>query len=454
MIIPELLKLYEDNVDDIFGLPIFDKFHWKNLCDKYLTDEGVMSKKSENMRDTLIEFFKIHKPKFPYRQFDLHESRKLFYDLRNNSGLDNIFPHEKCEPVHEKYDDYVGNWNDHGLGVINYSANYNEISDIFMNKERLKCSYFKTAAPSIVWESQENLKLILSPIWRLHPHSDDGLQTLHYMEGIRVGAYIATQFKPPVARAFYNITYSKKVLDTSCGWGDRLAGFFCSNAEEYYGMDPNGDIHKQYHDMSVQYNQWLGCDKPISEFGDNWFSVEGNKKVKIYRSPAEDLPWDEIPNDIDVMFSSPPYFATERYAEGSRFENDQSWSRYDSYEKWRDGFYLPVMEKSFEHLSPGGYLCVNIMDPKVKGNRYKACDDLINHFKEHFIGQIGMRIHSRPKGLKSFDGDTAEEKKRAYDEWMSKWFIESVWCFRKPGGREHDLFAPYHDTTLESFFAV
>ena len=60
MIIPELLKIYEDNVDDIFGLPIFDKFHWKNLCDKYLTNEGVMSKKSENMRDTLIEFFKIH----------------------------------------------------------------------------------------------------------------------------------------------------------------------------------------------------------------------------------------------------------------------------------------------------------------------------------------------------------------------------------------------------------
>ena len=71
MIIPELLKIYEDNVDDIYGLPIFDKFHWKNLCDKYLTDTGVMSKKSEDMRDTLIDFFKTHKPKFPYRQFDL-----------------------------------------------------------------------------------------------------------------------------------------------------------------------------------------------------------------------------------------------------------------------------------------------------------------------------------------------------------------------------------------------
>ena len=33
------------------------------------------------------------------------------------------------------------------------------------------------------------------------------------------------------------MTNAKKVLDTSCGWGDRLAGFFTSDAEEYIGCD-------------------------------------------------------------------------------------------------------------------------------------------------------------------------------------------------------------------------
>ena len=33
------------------------------------------------------------------------------------------------------------------------------------------------------------------------------------------------------------MTKAKRVLDTSCGWGDRLAGFFSSSAEEYYGCD-------------------------------------------------------------------------------------------------------------------------------------------------------------------------------------------------------------------------
>ena len=44
----------------------------------------------------------------------------------------------------------------------------------------------------------------------------------------RLGAYIATQFKPVVAKCFYEMTNAKTVLDTSCGWGDRLCGFYAT----------------------------------------------------------------------------------------------------------------------------------------------------------------------------------------------------------------------------------
>ena len=453
----ELLKIYEDNTNE-YGLPVFDLFTWQNLNTKYLDPDTslVMSKRAKVMIDTMIHFFEKHHPKFPFREFDMHDVRKNFYDLCDLNLKDNIFPKEKCKTVHEKYDDYVGNFPEWGMGIVNFSANYNIIADAFMNRERMKCSYDRSPSPITMWEDQTDLKQILSPIWRLHPKCEMPLKNNLYIEGVRVGAYFATQFKPSVAKAFYDFTKSKKVLDTSSGWGDRMAGFFASKAEEYYGMDPNGDLHQTYHSMAMQYNQWLGAEDPKSEFGDNWFQVEGKKKVKIYRSPAEDLPWDEIPDDIDIMFSSPPYFATERYAEGSKFENDQSWSRYNSYEAWRDGFYLPVMNKVFEKLAPGGWLMVNIMDPKVKGKRHKSCDDLVNDLKEHFKGQIGMRIMSRPKSIKSFEGDTHEERKAKYDEWQAKWFIESVWCFRKPddNGGNDDLFAPYTDSTLDGMGPV
>ena len=446
----ELLKIYEDNTNE-FGLPVFDLFTWQNLNTKYVdTDISLpMSKRAKVMIDTMIHFFEKHHPKFPFREFDMHEVRQDFYKLCNLNLKDNIFPKEKCKTVHEKYEDYVGNFPEWGIGILNFSATYNTISDAFMNRERMKCSYDRSPSPITMWNDQTDLKQILSPMWRLHPDCGMPLKNNMYIEGIRVGAYFATQFKPSVAKAFYDFTKSKKVLDTSSGWGDRMTGFFASNADEYYGMDPNGDLHETYHKMAVQYENWLGEESPESKFGDKWFSVEGKKKVKIYRSPAEDLPWDEIPNDIDIMFSSPPYFATERYAEGSKFEEDQSWSRYNSYEEWRDGFYLPVMKKAFDKLAPGGWLMVNIMDPKVKGNRYKACDNLVNDLKEFFKGQIGMRIMSRPKSIKSFEGDTHEERKAKYDEWQAKWFVESVWCFQKPGGEDVDLFAPFKDSTLD-----
>jgi len=457
----ELLKIYEDNTNE-YGLPVFDLFTWQNLNSQYLDPDTSlpMSKRAKVMIDTMIHFFKKHKPKFPFRDFDDHEVRQNFYALKDLNLKDNIFPKEKCKTVHEKYDDYVGNFPEWGMGILNFSSNYNNISDMFMNRERMKCSYDRSPSPITMWNDQTDLKQILSPIWRLHPDCGMPLKNNLYIEGVRVGAYFATQFKPSVAKAFYDFTKSKKVLDTSSGWGDRMAGFFASNAEEYYGMDPNGDLHKNYHSMAIKYSEWLGAENPQTETGDNWFQVEGKwktlgvdyrKKVKIYRSPAEDLPWDEIPDDIDIMFSSPPYFATEKYAEGSKFENDQSWSRYNSYEAWRDGFYLPVMKKAFEKLSPGGWLMVNIMDPKVKGKRHKSCDDLVNDLKEYFVGQIGMRIMARPKSIKSFEGDTHEERKAKYDEWQAKWFIESVWCFRKPdpSNNNDDIFAPYKDSTLD-----
>ena len=55
---------------------------------------------------------------------------------------------------------------------------------------------------------------------------------------------------------------------------------------------------------------------------------------------------------------------------------------------------------------------------------------------------------SRPKSIESFEGDTYEEKKAKYDEWQAKWFLESVWIFRKPGGSDFDMFAPYTDSAL------
>ena len=85
-----------------------------------------------------------------------------------------------------------------------------------------------------------------------------------YVSAFRLQTYIATQFKPNVAKAIYQMTDAKRVLDTSCGWGDRLAGFFASDAEEYIGCDPNPNTFKQYLKQVEVYNSFLSKPKKVT----------------------------------------------------------------------------------------------------------------------------------------------------------------------------------------------
>jgi hypothetical protein len=225
------------------------------------------------------------------------------------------------------------------------------------------------------------------------------------------------------------MTNAKTVLDTSCGWGDRLAGFFASDAEEYYGCDPNPNTYARYQEQISKYNKLL--DKP--------------KKVTIWNKGAEDLPYDKLP-PIDVAFTSPPYFSTEEYNKGGELEENQSWFKFNEYDKWRDDFYLPVAEKT---MSVSKYMFVNIMDPKVHGVRYYSGDELVDKFQDKFLGQIGMRIMQRPQGKAVFNDEHGNFSKEKLDEHMNKMFIENVWCF----GPDTDLFKNSRKATLDEFFA-
>ena len=89
------------------------------------------------------------------------------------------------------------------------------------------------------------------------------------------------------------------------------------------------------------------------------------------------------------------------------------------------------------------YFC-NIMDPKIKGTRYRSSDELVNSLKINFLGQIGMRIMQRPKSDKLF----ADDKEKA--DFMNKIFIENVWCF---GDKDFDLFQNSRKANLDGFFA-
>ena len=402
---------YLNEYADENKLPIMDQQQFETVTN----DIG-----KEQFRIDLADYIEEHRPKFPLKEISYEVMRQCFKSLQKQDVWEYVKPVEQLEKnVKEKYDDYKYNFKDHGLGIIDAPSIFNDVSNYFHQHLRLNCGSFGFKAPIEVWEKGSAIDIwrCLGPIWRgingMKPVMVDGREELRggklddksYMSAFRLGTYIATQFKPNVAKTIYQMTNAKRVLDTSCGWGDRLAGFFTSDAEEYIGCDPNPNTYKQYLKQVETYNSFL--PKP--------------KKVTIYNCGAEDLPWDKIDN-IDCAFTSPPYFSTERYNEGGQKEENQSWFKFDEYSKWRDDFYLPVAQKSFERSK---HMFVNIMDPNIKNKRYYSSDELVDSLKDNFVGQIGMRIMQRPKSDKLFK---SEEEKA---EFMNRIYIENVWCFSK-----------------------
>ena len=392
----------------------------------------------EKVRTHLADYIASERPIFPLKEITKDDMKQNFYKLQKFDTSTICIPKEEVEKeVFEKYDDYKYSYDKYGLGLINGASTYNDVSNYFHQDLRLACGSYGFEAPKKRWEENDAYDIwkCLGPIWRgingVQKVMINGKEELiggelnakSYISAFRLGTYIATQFKPVVAKAIYQMTNAKRVLDTSCGWGDRLAGFFASDAEEYYGCDPNPNTYARYNEQISKYNKLLS--KP--------------KKVTIWRCGAEDLPYHKLP-PIDVAFTSPPYFSTEQYNKGGEFESDQSWSKFNEYERWRDDFYLPVAEKS---MAVSKFMFVNIMDPKIKGTRYRSSDELVNKLRDKFIGQIGMRIMQRPKSDTLFK----DEKEKA--DFMNKMFIENVWCF----GPKEDLFKQSRKANLDEFFA-
>ena len=271
----------------------------------------------EEFRLTIAQYVSEKRPAFPFRELTYADMVDNFQKLQKADYTKFITPKDQItNEVIEKYDDYKYEFQTCGQGLIDTPSTYNRCSDYFMNHLRLRCGSYGFKAPAQVWE-EGTAKQIWSSIgglWRGVNTSED-LSPKSVMEVLRLGTYIATQFKPIVAKVIYNMTDAKTVLDTSMGWGDRLAGFFASNATHYIGCDPNPNTFKVYSEMIREYSK-----------------MSPGKTTQIYRCGAEDLPWETIEN-VDCAFTSPPYFATERYNEGGDFEEDQSWSKFSEYAK-------------------------------------------------------------------------------------------------------------------------
>lgn len=387
----ELEEQFSTHLND--GLPQFNELDW-----------GIINSKwdKETIRQALIIYIIENKCPFPYKDIEYSEVIDLFNKLKAVS-FDKFVREPTNVTVGEyelnsmykyKFEDEKLPFEKQGKLLIDTTHTYNRGSDFFQQINRYACGSWSKESPIKSWQSWRGLKSILGTLWRMDKSK---LNKDKYISGIRLGLYNATQFKPTVAKVMYDMFRADKVIDISCGWGDRLFGFYVSNSKEYYGFDPNPNTYEQYKLQCKSYERILGSPFEFTEYDDH-FECIGSKKVVIWNLPAEDVDYSLIPK-VDLVFSSPPYFCTEKYAEGIK-EDTQSWVRYKTSDDWQENFLHNVISKCNDRLNETGTIAINIIDGSVKGERQRICEKMVDYCESQlqlpYIGQLGMTMQQRP----------------------------------------------------------
>ena len=183
--------------------------------DNNLFSKTTESYGKETFRKVLAQFITENKPPFPYKEFSYEDFVNNFRKLKKVDYSTYIQPQENMQKeVLEKYDDYKYSYAKYGLGMIDAPSTFNESSDYFNNKLRMACGSYGFRSPVDRWNEGDNLWGVLGPIWRGVNDSWE-LTPKQYMMAFRLGTYIATQFKPIVAKCVYEMCSAKIVLDLS-----------------------------------------------------------------------------------------------------------------------------------------------------------------------------------------------------------------------------------------------
>lgn len=200
----------------------------------------------------------------------------------------------------------------------------------------VKCGNMLT--PFEAYNNDEIFKNVIRKLCKLGDAiSDSGIRGLLRLY---TGVQAVSNFRPTAAAALYGHYVPKgegTVWDMSGGWGGRLLGAIKANVKEYITTEPATLTH-------------AGLKKLAYDFNTNQYDIrkEGSEKFRPQR------------NSLSFCFTSPPYFNLEQYSN----EKTQSYVKYDTKDRWVEGFLAATFENCHYGLKKGKYMLINIADPK------------------------------------------------------------------------------------------
>ena len=139
--------------------------------------------------------------------------------------------------------------------------------------------------------------------------------------------------RPLNCMEIYTKYKAKRVLNFCAGWGGSTVAAAALNLDAYYGVEINSDL-KQPYDNMIQF-----------------LKTRCATKFENIIADAVDVDYSNM--NYDTVFSSPPYYFLEKYANNVK---------YGSKKDMDDKFYRPLFTKTYNGLQPGGHYIINVLD--------------------------------------------------------------------------------------------
>lgn len=342
----------------------------KNILSQYVSNNFISINKNDmvNIKQKytnkeLLYFFGKLKLRFPYKKYYIFDEislqKRLLFGKQYVPIFDNIKHNNLDIKIPHKTNKYIIKYS-----LINTSLyEYNVISDTLTENCRVKATiknkysayeYFKNKKLHHHWLNFNNINELNTKILR---------DMLYY----NLNRVEPTNFSPVIAVSIYKLFNSKKILDMSSGWGDRLLAAITHddnyNIDYYYGVDPNKCLFDGYKSI-------INTSKNPHKFiliNDVFENVHINKT-------------------FDLMFSSPPYFDFEKYTT----DNSQSYIQYNSVDEWLNKFMFVSILKIYSLLEINGHMCINISDTGNIPYVYRIMQFVEKNKGFTFLGVIGF----------------------------------------------------------------
>ena len=137
--------------------------------------------------------------------------------------------------------------------------------------------------------------------------------------------------RPLNCMEIYSKYNAKRVLNFCAGWGGSTIAAAALNLDAYYGVEINNDLQEPYHNML------------------SYLQTKSATKFEIYICDALDFDYNKI--IYDTVFTSPPYYFIEKYANNVL---------YKSKKEMNEQFYKLIFTKTYNGLQINGHYIINV----------------------------------------------------------------------------------------------